>query len=65
VAKASFNAESEHIRGFGAVALRGLALYYGTEEAAEGRSVIRAAREQLPSSELGLRAWFCLHLMPM
>src|SRR5205814_5416140 len=38
LAKASFNAESEHIRGVGAVALRGLALYYATEEAAEGKN---------------------------
>jgi len=48
LAKASFNAESEHIRGVGAVALRGLALYYGTDEAAEGKNVPREAEARLP-----------------
>ena len=37
LAKASFNAPSEEIRGIGAVALRGLALYYQTGEALEGK----------------------------
>jgi 2-ketocyclohexanecarboxyl-CoA hydrolase len=45
LAKASFNAESEHIRGVGAVALRGLALYYGTEEAAEGKNAFLEKRK--------------------
>src|SRR3984893_11884111 len=38
LAKASFNAPSEEIRGIGAVALRALALYYETEEALEGKN---------------------------
>ncbi len=45
LAKASFNAESEHIRGVGAVALRGLALYYGTEEAVEGKNAFLEKRK--------------------
>jgi dihydroxynaphthoic acid synthetase len=38
LAKASFNADTEHIRGSGSLALRALALYYGTEEALEGKN---------------------------
>lgn len=38
IAKASFNAETEHIRGIGAMGMASLALYYGTEEAMEGRN---------------------------
>jgi 2-ketocyclohexanecarboxyl-CoA hydrolase len=45
LAKASFNAETEHIRGIGAVALRGLALYYATEEAAEGKNAFLEKRK--------------------
>ena len=45
LAKASFNADSEHIRGVGAVAMRGLALYYDTEEAAEGRNAFMEKRK--------------------
>ena len=42
---ASLLAETEHIRGIGAVALRGLALYYGTEEAAEGKNAFLEKRK--------------------
>jgi 2-ketocyclohexanecarboxyl-CoA hydrolase len=45
LAKASFNADTEHIRGLGAVALRGLAIYYGTEEAAEGKNAFLEKRK--------------------
>src|SRR3984957_21042814 len=44
LAKASFNAPSEEIRGIGAVALRALALYYGTEEALEGKNAFLEKR---------------------
>jgi 2-ketocyclohexanecarboxyl-CoA hydrolase len=44
LAKASFNAETEHIRGIGAVAMRALALYYDTEEALEGRNAFLEKR---------------------
>ena len=44
LAKASFNAPSEEIRGIGAVALRALALYYGTEEAVEGKKAFLEKR---------------------
>jgi dihydroxynaphthoic acid synthetase len=45
LAKTSFNAPSEEIRGIGAVALRGLALYYGTEEALEGKNAFLEKRK--------------------
>lgn len=45
LAKVSFNASSEEIRGIGAVALRGLALYYGTEEALEGKNAFLEKRK--------------------
>src|SRR5271156_2064239 len=44
LAKASFNAPSEEIRGIGAVALRGLSLYYETEEALEGKNAFLEKR---------------------
>src|ERR1044071_6682451 len=44
LAKASGTAESEPIRGVGAVALRGLALYYATGEAAEGKNAFLEKR---------------------
>jgi 2-ketocyclohexanecarboxyl-CoA hydrolase len=36
IAKRSFNADSENIKGIGALGFEALALYYGTEEAKEG-----------------------------
>jgi len=45
LAKASFNAASEHIRGIAALGMAGLALYYDTEESAEGA---RAFKEKRP-----------------
>ena len=36
IAKRSFNADSENIKGIGALGLEALALYYGTDEAKEG-----------------------------
>ena len=45
LAKVSFNAPSEEIRGIGAVALRGLALYYGTAEALEGKNAFVEKRK--------------------
>src|SRR6202035_4061276 len=45
LAKASFNAPSEQIRGIGAVALRALALYYETEEALEGKNAFLEKRK--------------------
>src|SRR5688572_2223438 len=44
LAKASFNAETEHIRGIGSLAMTGLALYYGTEESAEGTLAFQEKR---------------------
>jgi 2-ketocyclohexanecarboxyl-CoA hydrolase len=44
LAKASFNAETEHIRGIGTLAMTGLALYYDTEESAEGTTAFQEKR---------------------
>jgi 2-ketocyclohexanecarboxyl-CoA hydrolase len=44
LAKVSFNADTEHIRGTGSVALRAVALYYGTEEALEGKKAFLEKR---------------------
>ena len=44
LAKASFNAETEHIRGIGSIAMAGLALYYDTEESAEGTTAFQEKR---------------------
>src|SRR5437762_10095354 len=44
LAKASFNADTEHIRGIGALAMTGLALYYDTEESAEGTTAFQEKR---------------------
>jgi dihydroxynaphthoic acid synthetase len=44
LAKASFNAETEHIRGIGSLAMTGLALYYDTEESAEGTLAFQEKR---------------------
>jgi len=36
IAKRSFNAASENLRGISSIGMQALALYYGTEEAQEG-----------------------------
>lgn len=43
IAKKSFNADSEHLRGVSALGLQTLSLYYNTEEAKEG---VRAFKEK-------------------
>lgn len=45
IAKRSFNADTEQIRGIGALGFEAVALYYGTEESKEGG---RAFREKRP-----------------
>lgn len=45
LAKASFNAASEHIRGIAALGMTGLALYYDTEESAEGTRAFKEKRK--------------------
>jgi 2-ketocyclohexanecarboxyl-CoA hydrolase len=44
LAKASFNAETEHIRGIATIAMAGLALYYDTDESAEGTIAFQEKR---------------------
>jgi 2-ketocyclohexanecarboxyl-CoA hydrolase len=45
LAKHSFNADSESIRGIGALGIQALALYYGTEEAMEGQRAFMERRK--------------------
>ena len=45
IAKRSFNADSENIRGIASMGLQALSLYYDTEESKEG---VRAFREKRP-----------------
>jgi 2-ketocyclohexanecarboxyl-CoA hydrolase len=44
IAKRSFNADSENIRGIGALGLESLALYYDTDEAKEGTTAFLEKR---------------------
>jgi len=44
IAKRSFNADSENIRGIGLLAFQAVALYFGTEEAKEGGNALREKR---------------------
>ncbi len=44
IAKRSFNADSENIRGIGALGLEALALYYNTDEAKEGTTAFLEKR---------------------
>lgn len=45
LAKRSFNADSENIRGIGQLAFSALALYFGTDEAREGGNALRDKRK--------------------
>ena len=45
IAKASFNADSDQVKGIGALGMASLALYYGTEEAVEGRNAFVERRK--------------------
>ena len=45
IAKRSFNADSENIRGIGALGMQALTLYYETEESREGVNAFREKRK--------------------
>ncbi len=45
IAKASFNAETDHIKGIGGLGMISLGLYYGTEESMEGRNAFMERRK--------------------
>lgn len=45
IAKRSFNADSENIRGIGALGMQALSLYYKTEESKEGGNAFREKRK--------------------
>jgi 2-ketocyclohexanecarboxyl-CoA hydrolase len=45
LAKTSFNADSESIRGLGAMAFEAVALYYGTDESKEGVAALKEKRK--------------------
>ncbi len=44
LAKASFNADTDHIKGIGSLGMSALALYYATDEAMEGRNAFLERR---------------------
>jgi len=44
IAKRSFNADSDSIRGIGGLGMQALSLYYGTEESREGVAAFREKR---------------------
>jgi 2-ketocyclohexanecarboxyl-CoA hydrolase len=44
LAKASFNADTDHIKGFSALGMSALALYYSSDEAMEGRNAFSERR---------------------
>ena len=45
LAKMSFNADTDHIKGIGAIGMSALALYYNTEESMEGRNAFIERRK--------------------
>jgi len=45
LAKASFNADTDHIKGIGGLGMSAVALYYGTEEALEGKTAFLERRK--------------------
>ncbi len=45
IAKRSFNADSESIRGGGSLGLQALSLYYETDESREGVTALREKRD--------------------
>ena len=45
IAKKSFNADTDHIKGIGTMGFQALSLYYDTDEAHEG---VRAFQEKRP-----------------
>ena len=45
IAKRSFNADSENIRGIGMLGFQAVALYYGTDESKEGGAALREKRD--------------------
>ncbi|MCG8543712.1 MAG: enoyl-CoA hydratase-related protein, partial [Alphaproteobacteria bacterium] len=44
IAKRSFNADTDNIRGIGSLGFEALALFYGTEESREGGNAFREKR---------------------
>ena len=44
LAKRSFNADTESIRGLGGMAFQAVALYYGTDESKEGVAALQEKR---------------------
>ena len=45
IAKRSFNADTDHMRGIQSLGFQALMLYYGTEESAEGKIALREKRK--------------------
>ena len=45
IAKSSFNASSEHIRGISSMGMQALSLYYDTDESKEGVAALQQKRK--------------------
>ena len=57
IAKRSFNADSENIRGIGALGMQALSLYYATEELKEGVTALGEKRTPDFRRALGQRSY--------
>lgn len=57
IAKRSFNADSENIRGIGSLGMQALSLYYATDESKEGVTALRERRPPDFRKALGLYSY--------
>jgi len=57
IAKRSFNADSDNIRGIGALGMQALALYYDSAESREGVAALRERRTPDFRGVMGLKSY--------
>jgi 2-ketocyclohexanecarboxyl-CoA hydrolase len=57
IAKRSFNADSDNIRGIGALGMQALSLYYNSDESKEGVTALRERRTPDFRKVMGLRSY--------
>jgi 2-ketocyclohexanecarboxyl-CoA hydrolase len=57
IAKRSFNADSDNIRGIGALGMQALSLYYNSDESKEGVTALRERRTPDFRKVLGLKSY--------